>query len=74
MTAKGDYTSVKERAVPARGYISIIEAAELIGVTDRTVRQMIADGRLKAYSISPRIVRIKLADLEAAMRPYGGAA
>jgi excisionase family DNA binding protein len=36
-----------ERArYPRRRYISINDAAEYLGVTERTIRQMISDGRL----------------------------
>ena len=55
-------------------YITIIETAELLGVTDRTVRQMVADGRLKAYSLGSRVIRLRLSEVEAAFQPYGGTA
>lgn len=58
----------------ARRYAKIKEAAEYLGVTDRTIRQMVADGRLTGYRSGPRLVRIDLTELDAAMRPFGGAA
>lgn len=32
-----------------RRYAKLTEAAEYLGVTDRTIRQMIADGRITGY-------------------------
>jgi excisionase family DNA binding protein len=55
-------------------YVTQVEAAEYLGVTDRTIRQMIADGRLKAYDLGPRVVRLRLDEIDAAMKPYGGVA
>ncbi|TXI55813.1 MAG: helix-turn-helix domain-containing protein [Mycobacterium sp.] len=57
-----------------RRYVKIAEAAAYLQVTDRTIRQMIADGRLTGYRAGARLVRIDLNELDAAMRPFGGAA
>lgn len=57
-----------------RRYAKIAEAADYLAVTDRTVRQMIADGRLTGYRSGSRIVRVDLDEIDAAMRPFGGAA
>jgi excisionase family DNA binding protein len=54
-------------------FISQAETGALLGVTDRTVRNMIADGRLKAYRIG-RTIRLRLDEVEAALEPFGGAA
>jgi excisionase family DNA binding protein len=54
-------------------FLSIAEAAEYLGVNTRTVRNMLYDGRLKAYKLGPRIVRIRLSDMDAALTPYAGA-
>lgn len=43
----------------SRRYITISEAAEYLAVTDRTVRQMIADGRLRGYRSGTRLVRLR---------------
>ncbi|EIT90883.1 DNA binding domain, excisionase family [Mycobacteroides abscessus 4S-0726-RB] len=45
------------------------EAAEILGVTDRTVRAMIADGRLVGYRGGRRIVRLRLDEVENALKP-----
>lgn len=60
--------------VRARNYGKISEAAEYLGVTDRTIRQMIADGRLTGYRSGTRLVRVDLNEIDDAMRPFGGAA
>lgn len=67
--------SMRETLTPARRrFIKIAEAAEYLGVTDRTIRQMIADGRLTGYRSGARLVRVDLNELDAAMRPFGGGA
>lgn len=60
-------------SIPRR-YVSIADAAEYLGVTDRTVRQMIADGRLTGYRNGKRLIRLDLNQVDAAMTPFGGGA
>ncbi|MBV5243900.1 excisionase family DNA-binding protein [Mycolicibacterium sp. PAM1] len=55
-----------------RRYATQAEAAEYLGVTTRTIRQMIADGRLTGYRLNPRFIRIDLNEVDAAMTPIGG--
>ena len=57
-----------------RRYGSLKQAAEYLGVTDRTVRQVIADGRLTGYRSGNRLIRVDLNEVDAAMKPFGGAA
>lgn len=57
-----------------RRYCKISEGAEYLGVTTRTIRQMIADGRLTGYRSGSRLVRLDLNEIDCAMRPFGGAA
>lgn len=57
-----------------RRYGSIADAAEYLGVTPRTIRQMIADGRLTGYRNGPRLIRVDLNEVDAAMEPFGGGA
>lgn len=62
------------RRLAARGkspYVTQAEAAEYLGVTDRTIRQMVADGRLRAHSLGARVIRLRLDEIDAAMRPVG---
>jgi len=53
--------------VVQRRYAKLKEAATYIGVTERTIRQMIADGRICRYRSGSRLVRIDLNELDAAM-------
>lgn len=62
------------RSPLSRRYITISEAAEYLAVTDRTVRQMIADGRLRGYRSGTRLVRLRRDEVDGAMHPFGGAA
>ncbi|MGB3285314.1 helix-turn-helix domain-containing protein [Mycolicibacter algericus] len=63
----------KSNKVPS-GYLSIAQSAEYLGVTTRTIRQMIADGRLTGYRSGTRLVRLRYSDIDAAMQPFGGCA
>ncbi|MBM7506548.1 excisionase family DNA binding protein [Nocardioides salarius] len=51
-------------------WLSQIEAAEYLGVTDRTVRNYISRGDLPGHRVKgSRLVRIRRADLDALLRP-----
>lgn len=54
-----------------RRYAKLAEAAQYLGVTDRTIRQMISDGRLTGYRSGTRLVRVDLNELDATMQPFG---
>ena len=55
-----------------RAYVGIPEAATYLDVTPKTIRRYIAEGKLPAYRLGDRVVRIKVADLDAALTPMGG--
>lgn len=55
-----------------RRYVTIAEAAEYLQVTDRTIRQMVTDGRLTAYRCGTRLVRFDLDEIDNAMVPSTG--
>ena len=57
-----------------RVYVSVADAAGYLDVTTRTIRQMIADGRLTAYRNGARLARLDRNEIDAAMQPFGGAA
>lgn len=61
------------RSTPRR-WATLQEAADYLGVTSRTIRQMIADGRLIGYRNGSRLIRLDLNELDASMRPMGGVA
>ena len=51
-----------------RRYASVLEAAEYLGVTDRTIRQMLADGRLTAFrGLGSRVLRVDLNQIDDVM-------
>lgn len=55
---------------PPRRWLSQQEAAEYLGVTDRTIRTYIARGALPACRIrGSRAIRIAQADLDALLQP-----
>lgn len=58
----------------ARRWASIQDTADYLGVAERTVRQMISDGRLSAYRNGRKMIRLDLNEVDAAMKPVGGAA
>lgn len=49
-------------------YLSLQEAADRWGVSSKTVRRRIAEGKLAAYR-SGRIIRLRVADVDAMMQP-----
>lgn len=44
-------------------------AAASLGLTERSIRRYIADGRLPAYRIGDKQIRLRVADVEALMVP-----
>ncbi len=57
-----------------RRYGKLKEAAAYLNVSERTIRQMIADGRLTGYKGGNRLIRVDLDEVEAVLQPFGGAA
>ena len=55
-----------ERRLPV--YLSLEEAAEVMSLSVKTIRRRIADGTIPAYQCGRRPIRIRLDDLEAALR------
>lgn len=53
----------------AKVWLSLAEAAEYLGVEQKTLRRMIDRGELSANRFGPRLIRIAQADLDAAMQP-----
>lgn len=54
---------------PARTYVNIDEAAELLNCSVRTVRNRVACGALKAYRFGPRLLRFDIVDVMALIGP-----
>jgi len=62
---------------PPRRWATLAHAAESIGVSERTLRRMIAAGRVTGYRAGPRLIRVDLNELDAVLRSIptaGGAA
>ncbi|NKV30735.1 helix-turn-helix domain-containing protein [Rhodococcus hoagii] len=55
-------------------YSTLAEAAEILSVSTRTVRRYISAGKLKAYRVGPRVIRVDLSELDRVMRPMGSRA
>jgi excisionase family DNA binding protein len=59
-----------ERRHPERRrWVSIKQAAEYLGVSTRTIFQMMADGRLVAYKNGTRFIRLDLNEVDDSMKP-----
>ena len=48
---------------------SLADAADRMGVSQRTVRRMIDRGELAGYRLGKRLIRIDLDELEVSMEP-----
>lgn len=58
--------------LPAR--LTMKQAAEAFGLSDRTIRRWIADGLIVAYRVGPRFIRIDRDSLLALEKRMGGGA
>jgi excisionase family DNA binding protein len=50
-------------------YLTLDQAASIVSLSVKTLRRRIADGTIPAYQCGRRPIRIRLDELEAAMRP-----
>jgi excisionase family DNA binding protein len=70
------HTVAKRRADPPpnrRRWVTVEWTANYLGVTTKTVRSMISEGRLTGYR-NGRFIRLDLDEIDAAMQPFGGGA
>jgi excisionase family DNA binding protein len=44
-----------------------------LGLSTRTVRQMVSDGRLRAYRLGPKVIRFRRSEVDAALEPMDAA-
>ena len=51
--------------------VGVNEAARITGLHRDTIRRYIADGRLTAYRVGPKLIKISIDDLDALARPIG---
>ena len=56
----------RKRELPV--YVSLEEAAEMMSLSTRTIRRRISDGTIPAYQCGRRSIRLKLDELESALR------
>jgi excisionase family DNA binding protein len=56
-------------SVSPASYMSLKDAATRYGVSERTIRRRIAEGKLPAYRVGPRSIRVAAADLDALATP-----
>ena len=54
------------------GFVNYDAAASYLGVSKTTFRTMVRDGIIPAYRFTPRVLRIRVADLDAAATPVIG--
>lgn len=55
-------------------FVTVADVARDLQVTERFVRHLIATGQLRAVKVGSRVVRLRRSDVEAFLRPFGGAA
>jgi excisionase family DNA binding protein len=64
--------TVPEPPPKRRRWASKQKTAEHLGVSERTIGYMVADGRLTAYRLGrSRTIRFDLAEIDASMLPFG---
>lgn len=49
-------------------YAKMQEVAIYLGLSERTIRAMVADGRLTAYRLGERVIRIDLDEVDDSLR------
>jgi len=65
---------VSTAALASRRWLSQVEAAEYLGVTDRTIREYIRRGALTGRRLpGSRLIRLDREELDAALRPVPAA-
>jgi len=57
-------TPMSASAVATSQWLTLAQAAEILGVCTRTIRRRISAGELPAYKIGRKAIRIKIADLD----------
>lgn len=57
-----------------RRFVSLRAASDYVDVTERTIRNYIAQGRLTGYRLGNRSIRVNLDELEALLTPIPTAA
>lgn len=63
----------RRSAAPPPSWLSVRDAAESLGVTEKTIRNWIAAGHIKADRVGPRLIRIPSSELARIGTPVGAA-
>ena len=63
--AQKDRRSMPERTMPFE------DAARTCGVSVDTLRRWISDGKIRAYRVGPRRIRVETDDIDAMFKPIG---
>jgi excisionase family DNA binding protein len=50
--------------------LTVQQSAKVLGCSEATIRNWIREGRLRAYRVGPKFLRIKANDLEKTVRGY----
>jgi excisionase family DNA binding protein len=58
---------IDQTHMPARKWLTVAEAADLLRVQPRTIRRMIARGELPARRLGSRSIRLRADDVEAVL-------
>ncbi len=58
---------------PIRRWGGLTLAAKYIGVSEKTIRRMIAEGQITGYRMGKRLIRVDLDELDELMRPIPNA-
>jgi excisionase family DNA binding protein len=68
-SAAGAWGQCRKGASRMSRYISIAEAADQLGVDPLTIRRWIAHGKINAYRVGPKLVRLDLDEVDQLAKP-----
>lgn len=74
MPVKNSHVPANRRERRHPELIGLQQAADYCDVNYRTIRRWIAAGRINAYRVGPRLIKVDVAELDKVLRPVGGAA
>jgi len=65
----------KQLAQPPRRYLTLSDAAEWLSLDEKTLRRWVSQGRLTAYRVGPKLIRLDADEIENMVRvvPTSGA-
>jgi excisionase family DNA binding protein len=69
----GTNRKTRRHPEPQRAYVGIPEAATYLDVDHKTVRRLITSGKLPAWRLGNRVIKVRITDLDNVLTPIGGA-